>query len=130
MNNISTSFAEHPLIAPGDAPVDALLEDSKQWVTAAQQRASYLASAQRWAQNAITHASEPKGDKRTEECDGACAAALTNLGAVFALMGKVPEAREKYQQAAEMARKLGIEESVAQAEEGLKSLSALPPAKA
>lgn len=125
MNNIATSFAEHPLIAPGDAPVHSMMEESKSWVSPAEQRASYLAAAQRWAQNAITHASEPRGDARTPECDQACAVALSNLGSVLAMLGRNADARKKYEQAAALSRKFGLEDYAAEAETRLKSL---PPA--
>ncbi|KAL2159743.1 hypothetical protein VTH06DRAFT_2312 [Thermothelomyces fergusii] len=122
MNNISTSFAEHPLIRPGDAPVHALMEESKTWATAAEQRASYLAAAQRWAQNAIEHASQPQGDRRTPECDQACAVALSNLGSVLAMLGKNGEARTKYEQSIALSKRLGFDDHAAEAEARLRSL--------
>jgi tetratricopeptide (TPR) repeat protein len=122
VNNIATSFAEHPLIPVGDAPVHAMMEESKSWASPAEQRASYLAAAQRWAQNAISHASEPQGDKRTPECDQACAVALSNLGSVLAMLGRTAEAREKYEQAVALSRKLGLEEYAAEASARLESL--------
>ncbi|KAK4156252.1 hypothetical protein C8A00DRAFT_12790 [Chaetomidium leptoderma] len=122
MNNISTSFAEHPLIPAGDAPVHAMMEDSKTWVTAAEQRASYLASAQRWAQNAISHASEPQDEKRTPECDQACAVSLSNLGSVLAMLGKTTEARVKYEQSIALSKKFGFDDYAAEAGARLQSL--------
>ena len=122
MNNIATSFAEHPLIPPGDAPVHAMMDDSKKWVTAAEQRASYLASAQRWAQNAMSHASEPQGEKRTPECDQACAVSLSNMGSVLAMLGKNAEARQKFEQAVALSKKLGFEDYAAEADARLQSL--------
>ncbi|KAL2196454.1 hypothetical protein P885DRAFT_69492 [Corynascus similis CBS 632.67] len=122
MNNISTSFAEHPLIPPGDAPVHAMMEESKTWVTAAEQRASYLAAAQRWAQNAIEHASQPKGERRTPECDQACAVALSNLGSVLAMLGKNSEAHKKYEQAIALSKKFGFDDYAAEANARLQSL--------
>ncbi|KAK4191535.1 hypothetical protein QBC35DRAFT_470573 [Podospora australis] len=110
MSNISASFAEHPLLKPGDAPVDNLLEESKLWESAKQQRASYLESAERWAKNAIKHARDPKGDKRTPECDEACVAALTNLGSVLALQNKPIAAREKFERALTLSKELGLDE--------------------
>ncbi|KAL1837967.1 hypothetical protein VTJ49DRAFT_3175 [Mycothermus thermophilus] len=125
MNNIAASFAEHPLIPPGDAPVHALMpEEVKTWTTAAEQQATYLASAQRWARNALQHAQEPKGDRRTPECDQACAVALSNMGSVLAMLGKNAEAREKYQQAIDLSKKLGLDEYAAEAGARLRSLPA------
>lgn len=122
MNNIATSFAEHPLIAPGEAPVHAMMEESKSWESAAEQRASYLAAAQRWAQNAISHASEPQGDKRTPECDQACAVSLSNLGSVLAMLGKNSEARQKFEQAIALSKKYGLDDYAAEADTRLQSL--------
>ncbi|KAH6845082.1 hypothetical protein B0I37DRAFT_175796 [Chaetomium sp. MPI-CAGE-AT-0009] len=122
MNNIATSFAEHPLIPRGDAPVHAMMEESKTWVSAAEQRASYLAAAQRWAQNAIDHASETQGERRTPECDQACAVALSNLGSVLAMLGKNTEAREKFEQAVALSKKFGFEDYAAAADARLQSL--------
>jgi hypothetical protein len=122
VNNIATSFAEHPLIPPGDAPVHAMMAESKTWVSAAEQRASYLAAAQRWAQNAIDHAAEPQGEKRTPECDQACAVALSNMGSVLAMLGKNREAREKYEQAVALSRKFGFDDYAAEANARLQSL--------
>lgn len=122
VNNIATSFADHPLIPRGDAPVHAMMEESKAWVSAAEQRASYLAAAQRWAQNAIDHASETQGEKRTPECDQACAVALSNLGSVLAMLGKNTEAREKFEQAVTLSKKLGFEDYAAAADARLQEL--------
>lgn len=122
MNNLATSFAEHPLIPPGDAPVHSMMEESKTWATPAEQRASYLEAAQRWAQNAIKHASEQQGEKRTAECDQACVASLSNLGSVLALLGKTAEAREKYEQAIALSKKFGLDDYAAQADARLQSL--------
>ncbi|SPQ22139.1 d2694213-073f-48ff-b738-5d9b85163272 [Thermothielavioides terrestris] len=122
MNNIATSFAEHPLITPGDAPVHAMMEESKTWASPAEQRASYLAASQRWAQNAITHASEPQGEKRTPECDQACAVSLSNLGSVLAMLGRTGEARQKFEQAIALSKKLGFDDYAAEASARLQSL--------
>lgn len=125
VNNISASFADHPLIAPGDAPVHALMPDEvKTWTTAAEQRASYLASARRWARNALQHAQEPKGEQRTLECDQACVVALSNMGSVLALLGRNDEARQKYQKAVDLGKKLGLDDYAAEAAARLKSLPA------
>ncbi|KAK4104165.1 hypothetical protein N658DRAFT_419831 [Parathielavia hyrcaniae] len=123
MNNIATSFAEHPLIPPGDAPVHAMMEESKAWTSPAEQQASYLAAAQRWAQNAVKHASEPRGDKRTPECDQACAVSLSNLGSVLAMLGRTAEARDKFEQSIALSNKFGLGEYAAEANARLQSLS-------
>ncbi len=122
MNNIATSFAEHPLIKPGGAPAHSMMEESKTWTTPAEQRASYLDAAQRWAQNSFSHASEPQGEKRTPECDQACAASLSNLGSILTMLGKTAEAREKFEQAIALSKTLGFEEYAAEADARLQSL--------
>ncbi|VBB75191.1 Putative protein of unknown function [Podospora comata] len=128
MSNISTSFAEHPLLPPGDSPVDALMEQdaSKIFATAKQQRSAYLEAAERWAQNAIAQAKRTTGEERTEECDQACAAAVINYGSILALQGKTEEARKKFEQAREMIGKMeggdkGVYER--EVEEGLRKLN-------
>jgi tetratricopeptide (TPR) repeat protein len=99
-----------------------MMGESKSWVSPAEQRASYLAAAQRWAQNAIHHASGPQDDKRTPECDQACAVSLSNLGSVLAMLGKASEAREKYEQAIALSKKFGFEDYAAEADARLQSL--------
>lgn len=99
-----------------------MMEESKTWTTAAEQRASYLAAAQRWAQNAIEHASQPQGDRRTTECDQACAVALSNLGSVLAMLGKNREARAKYEQSIALSKKFGFDDYAAEAEARLRGL--------
>ncbi|KAK3985025.1 hypothetical protein QBC44DRAFT_165361 [Cladorrhinum sp. PSN332] len=125
VGNIATSFAEHPLLPPGDAPADKQMTESKSWATPQQQRRAYLDAAERWAQNAIANSKVPKGDKRTPECDVACAAAVINLGSILAQMGKTGEARKKFEQGIKMVREAGLEEAdqyVAEAEAGLAKL--------
>ncbi|KAK0728595.1 hypothetical protein B0T26DRAFT_636943 [Lasiosphaeria miniovina] len=127
MNNIATSFAQHPLLAIGDAPVDGLMEQPKEAATAAEQRASYLAAARRWASNANQHATEPQGDKRTAECDEACAVSLANLGDIASLTGDLTRARRMFEQAIAMSKKIGFEAGITQAEGGLRALSQSGP---
>lgn len=121
VNNIASSFAEHPLMRPGDAPVHSMMGEASTWTTPAEQRASYLEAAQRWAQNAFKHASEPLGNKRTPECDQACAAALTNLSEVLSMLGRKSEARSRLEQALKYSKEKGLEECAREAEERLRS---------
>ncbi|KAK4195091.1 hypothetical protein QBC40DRAFT_25007 [Triangularia verruculosa] len=128
MSNISTSFAEHPLLPPGDSPVDALMEQdaSQIFATAKQQRSAYLDAAERWAQNAITQAKRTTGEERTQECDQACAAAIINYGSILALQGKPDQAREKFEQAKNMIKKMDVEDKAVyekEVEEGLRKLN-------
>jgi len=128
VGNIATSFAEHPLLPPGDAPADKQMPEAKIWATPQQQRTAYLHAAERWAQNAINNSKVPKGDKRTPECDVACAAAIINLGSILAQLGKPSDARKKFEEAIRMVKALeGMEENeqgkyVAEAQAGLAKL--------
>lgn len=84
---------------------------------------SYLEAAHRWAQNANNHATEPQGEKRTAECDEACAVSLSNLGSILTMLGRTTEAREKYEQAIATSRRLGFDDYAAEAGARLQSLS-------
>ncbi|KAK4225906.1 hypothetical protein QBC38DRAFT_481841 [Podospora fimiseda] len=126
MGNIATAFAEHPLLPPGDAYADKQMIESKSWATPQQQRKAYLHAAENWANNAIANSKVPKGEKRTPECDVACAAAVINLGSILAQMGKQGEAKKKFEQAIKMIQEKGLEESeqyLAEAEAGLTRLN-------
>ncbi|KAK3370216.1 hypothetical protein B0H63DRAFT_310829 [Podospora didyma] len=127
MNNIATSFAQHPILASGDAPVDAMTEPPNPSATPAERRASYLEAARRWASNANQHAAEPQGDKRTTECDSACAISLCNLADIASLTGDNAKARQLFEQAIAMCKKAGFEPGITQAEAGLRALSTSIP---
>lgn len=86
-------------------------------------RKELLESAQRWAKNALSHAKEPTGEKRTPECDQACAVALVNLGDIAALAGDPDQARRKYQQAIEISQEKDFTDGAAQAQAGLQRLA-------
>jgi hypothetical protein len=59
---------------------------------------------------------------RTEECDIGCAVATHNLGEFFEMEGKVKEARQKYEEAASLAKAMGFVEGHTNARGGLKRL--------
>jgi len=85
-------------------------------------RASYLAAAHRWAANANQHATEPRGDQRTDECDEACAVSLCNLADITKLLGKQIEARQRYEEAIALSKRISFAPGIAQAEAGLRAL--------
>jgi len=123
MNNIAVCFAQHPTMAPGESPVDALMGQEMSSASPAERKTAYLEAAKRWATNAKQNASVPKDDKRTAECDEACAVSLCNLGDIAKLAGNIPEARRMFEKAITLSKSLGYETGVTQAEAGLQSLA-------
>ncbi|KAL2273752.1 hypothetical protein FJTKL_04134 [Diaporthe vaccinii] len=127
MNNLAVTFAQHPPrapyetlagIVPGEGDAAPKPSSAEQWT-----RKELLESGQRWAKNAYRHAKEPTGDKRTAECDEACAVALVNLGDIAAMGGDVREARRRYEQSIKVSEKNDFADGVAQAQAGLKRLA-------
>lgn len=127
MNNLAVSFAQHPPhapyetlagIVPGEKGPDATMPLDQPWT-----RKELLDSAQRWAKNALSHAKEPQGEKRTPECDQACAVALVNLGDIAAMAGNRTEARRRYEQGIKVSEKNGHAEGVKEAQVGLAKLA-------
>jgi hypothetical protein len=128
MNNIAAAFAQRPAFSTElemrGAAVEAsligeLLRSEPLPVTSNE----CLEAARNWARNAHDHAADIKGADRTEECDQACAVALCNWGDVAAMQGKKSVAQKKYSQCIEMSNKLGFEEGVTKAKEGLARLA-------
>ncbi|KAI8181962.1 hypothetical protein KHU50_012371 [Colletotrichum sp. SAR 10_65] len=123
LNNLAVAFAQHPTQASletiSGAPSTSDVLFSPDMPT---DRAGLLEAAKNWARNAYSHAKDVKGDDRTEECDEACAVALTNMGDIAAMLGNKIDARKRFQQAIEMSKKIGFEPGVAQAEAGLQKL--------
>ncbi|KAK0613476.1 hypothetical protein B0T14DRAFT_280476 [Immersiella caudata] len=124
MNNIATCFAQHPIMEPGEAPVDSMMEPLEPQASATPEvrKASYLAAAHQWATNANQHATEPQGEKRTGDCDEACAVSLCNLADIANLAGRPAEARKRYEQAIALSKKISFAPGIAQAEVGLRGL--------
>lgn len=123
VNNLAASFAQHPLqtalepISGAPSTSDVLINPDMP-----ADRAGLLEAAKNWARNAYSHSKDVKGDERTQECDEACAVALTNMGDIAALMGKKDDARKHFQKAIEMSKKIGFEPGVSQAQAGLGQL--------
>ncbi|TPX15717.1 uncharacterized protein E0L32_000051 [Thyridium curvatum] len=135
MNNLAVSYAQHPVLAPGQAlagstasapaaaaAAGATVQPAELTVPQARDRSEYVESARRWAQNARRQAREPQGELRTPECDQACAVALCTLADVEALSGRPSEARRRYLECAELSKKIGFDAGVSQAQAGLRKL--------
>ncbi len=78
--------------------------------------------ARQWATRALAHAAQIKAPERNEECDMGCAVATHNLGEFFEMEGKIGEARQKYEEAASLAKKMSFSEGLTNARAGLKRL--------
>ncbi|OAA67979.1 tpr domain containing protein [Niveomyces insectorum RCEF 264] len=127
MNNLAVSFAQHPLQPPYQTLVGSVMEKKPGGApppTKKEARAAYLETAQRWATNAHQHATATTGDARTPECNEACVVALCNLGDIAAMLGRVDEARRRFQEGRAMGEKFAFAAGVQQADAGL---SRLPP---
>ncbi|KAF9882054.1 TPR domain-containing protein [Colletotrichum karsti] len=123
MNNLAVAFATHPTTTPVDPiPGAPSTSDALSNLDVPTDRAGLLEAAKNWASNAYSHSKDVKGDERTEECDEACAVALTNMADIAAMLGKKDVARKRFQQAIEMSKKIGFEPGVTEAEAGLQKL--------
>ncbi|KXH51754.1 TPR domain-containing protein [Colletotrichum simmondsii] len=123
VNNLAAAFAQHPLQTPLDTiPNAPATSDAIVSPDMPTDRAGLLEAAKNWASNAYSHSKDVKGEDRTEECDEACAVALTNMGDIAALLGRKEDARKRFQQAIDMSRKIGFGPGISQAEEGLRKL--------
>lgn len=130
MNNLAVAFAQHPPRAPYETLADVIPGETRpitpspvsdqKWT-----RKDFLESAERWAQNALTHAKQPTGEKRTPDCDQACAVALVNLGDIAALSGDPKTARRRYERAVKISEENKFYAGIAQAKTGLLKLG--PP---
>jgi tetratricopeptide repeat protein len=132
VNNLASSFAQHPNQAPFQTVATAALIEgmpAPESVTAEDARKAYLETAKRWATNANVHATEPTGEQRTAECDEACAVSLCNLGDIASLLGDPEEARRMFERCITMSKALGFTAGVKQAEAGLTNLETPKPRK-
>lgn len=120
VNNLAASFAQHPSHLPVIMTLPGAIPDPSEPETPSIiGREQHLQSALNWAKNALAHAKDVKGDARTEECDEACAVSLCNLGDIYLMMGKLPEARRYFERGAKKGRELGLQDAVRQAQAGL-----------
>ncbi|PMD25515.1 hypothetical protein NA56DRAFT_619655 [Hyaloscypha hepaticicola] len=106
MNNLSISLAQQvPPPTPGQPPVS---------------RPALVSNARAWAEKAIALAAKCTPPERTEECDMACAVATHNLGEFAEMDGNIAEARKRFEEAKSLAKAIGFQEGVTNAEEGLR----------
>jgi tetratricopeptide (TPR) repeat protein len=121
VNNISTCLSQQSpppskdALALSSAPTDFP-------VTNAPPRAILLDQARQWAMKAIAHAAAIPSLDKTEECNFGCAVATHNLGEFYEMEGKIEEARQKYEEAASLAKSLAFKEGLVNARAGLKRL--------
>lgn len=122
MNNISTCLVQQTpppntsnAIALSSAPTDFP-------ITNAPPRAVLIDQARQWATKALAHAAAIPSADKTDECDVGCAVATHNLGEFFEMEGSIKEARQKYEEAASLAKSMGFAEGQTNARAGLKRL--------
>jgi AmiR/NasT family two-component response regulator len=108
VNNLSISLAQQdPPVTPGEKPVS---------------RSTLVDNARAWAEKAIAVTAKISPPERTEECDIACAVATHNLGEFAEMNGKIADARKQYEEAKALAKGIGFQEGVINAEEALRRL--------
>lgn len=108
MNNLATSLAlQNP------PPTDSLPQTSP---------SALLEDAKLWAQKAIDVAAKIKPPGRTPECDEACAVAMYNLGEFARWSGDKSVARKWLEEAHTLSKRVGFEEGIKSAEDGLKRI--------
>ncbi|RYP18940.1 hypothetical protein DL765_003618 [Monosporascus sp. GIB2] len=120
MNNLAISLAQQPVIT---GATDSQIPGSGGSTGQAPTRATLLAGARQWALQAEATARKVEGEDRTEECDEACAVALSNLGDIAAMAGDFEEAKRRFKESLELSKKIGFEPAIAQSQEGLKRVS-------
>jgi tetratricopeptide (TPR) repeat protein len=106
VNNLSISLAQQaPPPTPGQPPVS---------------RPALVSNARAWAEKAVALAAKCAPPERTEECDMACAVATHNLGEFAEMDGNITEARKKFEEAKSLAKAIGFQEGVINAEDSLR----------
>lgn len=124
VNNISTCLSQQSppptkdALALSSAPTDFP-------VTNAPPRAVLIDQARQWATKALAHAAAIPSTEKTEECDVGCAVATHNLGEFYEMEGKIKEARQKYEEAASLAKSMGFKDGQTNARAGLKRLKVM-----
>lgn len=126
VNNLAVAFAQHPVLPPS---TEKLPEGGPETPDAAAimkgmptTRPDLLEAAWNWARNAKTHAKEVEASQRTPECDEACAVALSNMADIAALRNNPKQARRLFEECIDLSKKIGFEQGVAQAQNGLRTL--------
>lgn len=76
-----------------------------------------------WAQKAIDVAAKIKPPGRTSECDEACAVAMNNLAEFARWSGDNQSVARKWlEEALRLSKRVGFEEGIKSAEDGLKKM--------
>jgi hypothetical protein len=108
VNNLSISLAQqNPPPTPGQP---------------AASRSALVSNARAWAVKAVAVAAKITPPERTEECDQACAVATHNLGEFAEMDGNIAEARKKFEEARSLAKGLGFQEGISNAEAALRRI--------
>ncbi|RYP93014.1 hypothetical protein DL770_000888 [Monosporascus sp. CRB-9-2] len=105
VNNLAISLAQQPVIA---SVTDSQIPGSGGSTGQGPTRSTLLASARQWALQAEATARKVEGEDRTEECDQACAVALSNLGDIAAMAGDFGEAKRRFKESLELSKKIGL----------------------
>lgn len=106
MNNLSISLAQQdPPPNPGEP---------------ATSRSALVDNGRAWAQKAQAVAAKIASPERTEECDQACAVATHNLGEFAEMDGNIAEARKRFEEAKSLAKAIGFQEGITNADEALR----------
>lgn len=124
MNNLAVAFAQHPVLGSSidglvDAPATA---DAIKIQGMPTTRKELLEAAWNWARNAKTHAKDVEASQRTPECDEACAVALSNMADIAALRNDATKARRLFHECIDLSKKIGFDQGVNQAQNGLRAL--------
>lgn len=108
VNNLAISLAQqNPPSEPGQPPIS---------------RSALIENARQWAQKAVDVAAKVTPPERSEECDMGCAVATHNLAEFAEMDGNIADARRLYDEAKSLAKAIGFQEGVINAEEGLRRL--------
>jgi hypothetical protein len=121
VNNISSCLAQQSPSSSSDA-ITMSTDPTDFPVTNKPPRALLIEQAREWATKALALASSVKPPERDAECDMGCAVATHNLGEFFEIEGKIVEARQKYEEAASLAKSIGFADGQTAARAGLKRL--------
>lgn len=88
----------------------------------AMDRHTQIESAKQWVLKALDIAANIKPPARTEECDTGCVAALHNLAEMEEQLGRIDEAKLKYNEAESLAKAINFQQGVIEARKGLARL--------
>lgn len=125
VNNLAVAFAQHPVLGTAvEGLVNApTTEDTIKAPGMPTTRKELQEAAWNWARNARIHAKDVEASERTPECDEACAVALSNMADIAALRNDAPKARRLFQECIDLSQKIGFDQGVKQAQNGLRSLN-------